>query len=102
MNQELLTIKTQYAGTLHDIGDKLERIADELKNIGNETEYKKLYQLGNEVEHFFDQFEEAASYKSAQSADGLNAEGGKNQSTGLSEPDYSPQTDVNNHTQESQ
>jgi hypothetical protein len=92
MNPEMQNFKTQYADRLHQLGDQIERIAEELKDAGNEEEYKQLYRLGNQIEHFF----EGVSYKDAQSADGLNADGGKNQSTGLSEPS----TSTVNHSQE--
>ena len=40
---------------LHEIGDKIERIAEKLKADGKSAEGEELYQLGDEVEHFFEQ-----------------------------------------------
>jgi hypothetical protein len=44
----------RFGKELHDLGDKIERIAEKLKTQGV-PESKALYDIGNEVEHFCDQ-----------------------------------------------
>lgn len=54
-------ISSMFGQELHDLGDKIERIAEKLKSSGKVAEGDELYQLGDEVEHFFDKIKNASS-----------------------------------------
>jgi hypothetical protein len=57
MNTQNSNANLERFGTkLHDLGDKIERIAESLKKQGV-TESDDLYELGDEVEHFYDQIQ---------------------------------------------
>ena len=53
-------ISNMFGQELHDLGDKIERIAERLKSSGKQEEGDELYQLGDQVEHFFDKIKNAA------------------------------------------
>ncbi len=60
-NQKLGTnFNAAFGKELHDLGEKIERIAEKLKSSGNQADGDELYQVGDEVEHFFDKVKNAA------------------------------------------
>ena len=77
MNTEMQKFKTRYLDQLRQLGVQVEQIAEQLKNHGNEAGSNKLYQLGNELEHFFDEWNHFDQF------------GKRDQTTGLSENSHS-------------
>lgn len=76
------SISSMFGQELHDLGDKIERIAEKLKSSGKTAEGEELYQLGDEVEHFFDKIKNASfdsqqgSQSQSQSQSGIGSSSG--------------------------